>query len=650
MAINQVYDYVDAGFRVFALWSITPEGKCSCPDPECVAVGKHPRINGWNNTPFQDDEQIETMQQYLVETGFGVCLDSHLVVDVDPRSGGDKSYEKLKADLGIDLDDASGCIVETGGGGLHVYFNVPSDIRLMGHHKDYPGIDFKCGNHAASFVVGAGSLHYSGMGYSFGKGNPGDLTECPPPLIELLRREERKHTTYEGEVVTDSEISSLLKFIPNNDVHYDDFIKVGMAIHDATGGEGFAIWDEWAMTSSKYSPDRMDNHWHSFGKSANPVRIGTLFHWAESNGFSREVTFDSPEPKEGVEEKEAPQQKPKHVRMLEALQASDDAEMARVANMQWLVDGLIPAESFGVVYGEPGCGKSFTMVDIACSVASGSQWQGMDTGAEGVVIYISAEGGNGMRFRKRAWEQKRSVKAPTMRVLPITTIMDEPKDVGLLSQVLREYTRQSNIPIKMVVVDTLNRSMAGKENDNSDMAHFVRGCEQIQHEHGCGVVVVHHSGKDAEKGARGASALKAATDFEIMVAKKEDIITVSHTRSKDTEPLKPVLCKAEVVTIEGYTDYKGRPITSLVPMPASFADSVKAAGVMSERETMIMGIVRDLCSGGSECLRADVRESFKTQTGLKDGTARQAFSANLGKLRDRGLIEFDAETIEITEF
>lgn len=649
--INQVYDYVEANFRVFALWDITPDGKCACDDPECVAVGKHPRIGGWNRTPYQDDDQIEAMQEYLVGTGFGVCLDNHLIIDIDPRNGGDVSYRKLQEDMGLDLDGASGCIVATGGGGWHVYFSVPKDLPLMGHHKDYPGIDFKNGTTGASFVVGAGSLHSSGQGYEFDKGNPCDLTEIPAPLVELLKRKENKNKSYDGEEVTNTEIIEVLRFIPNSDVDYDDWIKVGMAIHDATHGDGYLIWDEWSMQSAKYNPQMMDQKWHSFGKSANPVRIGSLFHMAESGGYVRPVTFESKavnERNSSDDIEDAPASKPKHVRMLESLLASDDAEMLRVSNMAWLIDGLIPAESFGVVFGEPGCGKSFTMVDMACSVASGAQWQGLDTGDEGVVIYVSAEGGNGMRFRKRAWEQKHN-KAPLMRVLPITTIMDDPKDVGQLTQVLREYRKQVAQPIKMIVIDTLNRSMAGNENDNSDMAQFVRGCELIQHDHKCGVVVVHHSGKDAEKGARGASSLKAATDYEIMVSKSEDIITVKNTRAKDVEPLDPVLCKVEVVTIDGYTDYKGRPITSLVPMGATFADSLANSLRLNERETMLKGVVVELAIGRM-CDRSAVRDRFKEVSGLVGGAFDQALSSNLKSLKNKGVIHYDKHEVELIEF
>lgn len=664
MGINQTYDYAEGGFRIFALWGIDNDGKCECDDPECIVPGKHPRSGGWNNTPYNDEEQLDAINEFLISTGFGVCLDNHLVLDVDPRNKGDESLVKLCADIGLDLQKESAFVVETGGGGLHIYFSIPAGLRLMGHHKDYPGVDFKNGTTGGSFVVGGGSMHVSGSLYEFEKGCPQDVDRAPQPLIDLLIKHEVKNKSLDGLEVSNQEITDALEYL-DPDADRDEWVSVGMAIHDATHGEGKNLWEEWSSRGDKYKgPDDIDRCWHSFGKSQNPIRIGTLFKLAEARGYSRPVTFDhdpsldtTPSEPENdhqepaVDEIEAP--KPKHVKMLEALLADDDAEMLRVSNMQWLIDGIIPAESFGVVFGEPGCGKSFTMVDMACSVSSGEQWQGLDTGDEGLVIYISAEGGNGMRFRKRAWEQKHK-RAPLMRVLPMTTIMDDPKDVGQLAQVLREYQRRIKQPIKMLVVDTLNRSMMGNENDNSDMADFVRGCERIQHEHKCGVVVVHHSGKDAERGARGASSLKAATDFEIMVGKKEDIITVTHTRAKDVEPVPPVICRAEVVTIEGYLDYKGREITSLVPLAANFGDEMRAASLMSERETTLLDIIkREAVAAGADdmtCEKSSVKESFGDEIGVSGGTLSQALSKNLKLLRDRGMVEYDRHEVKYTAF
>jgi len=665
MSINQLYDYAEGGFRIFPLWGMV-SGKCECHDDECSNPGKHPRVSSWQNSPFNDDEQLDAMSQYLVTTGFGVCLDAHLVLDIDPRNNGDKSFDKLCTDLGIDLRKESQFIVETGGGGWHIYFKVPADQKLMAHHKDYPGVDFKNGTSGGSFVVGGGSLHASGAEYTFEKGHPQDVDYAPDALLDMLQKREVRNKSLDGVEVSNREIKDALEHL-SPDASRDEWVSYGMAIHDATNGEGIYLWDEWSAKGSKYRGfEDIERCWHSFGKSTNPIRIGTLFRDAENAGYIRPVTFDH-DPQfdatqsdsvdhddsapDDIDEVDAP--KPKHVKMLEALLASDDAEMLRVANMQWLIDGLIPAESFGVVFGEPGCGKSFTMVDMACSVASGEQWQGIDTGDEGIVVYISAEGGNGMRFRKRAWEQKHR-KAPLMRVLPMTTIMDDPKDVGQLVQVLREYKKRIKQPIKMIVVDTLNRSMMGNENDNSDMADFVRGCEKLQHEHKCGVVVVHHSGKDAERGARGASALKAATDFEVMVGKKDDMITVTHTRAKDVEPLPPVICRAEVVVIEGYLDYKSREITSLVPMAANFGDEMRAASMMSERETLLLDIVkREALAAGSadmSCDKAQVRESFGDELGVSGGALAQALSKNLKLLRDRGMVEYDRNEIKYTAF
>ncbi len=81
------------------------------------------------------------MLQFTITTGFGVCLDNHLVLDIDPRNGGNESYAKLVKDTGIDYASGSGFVVATGGGGKHIYFSRPEGAYLT-HLSGYPGIDF----------------------------------------------------------------------------------------------------------------------------------------------------------------------------------------------------------------------------------------------------------------------------------------------------------------------------------------------------------------------------------------------------------------------------------------------------------------------------------------------------------------------------
>lgn len=293
MQISNIYDYVEAGFRVFPLHGISFGAKCECGDADCKAAGKHPRISNWQNVPVWSDDQLDIIIEHQVSNGFGVCLDNHLIIDVDPRNCGFESFEKLKEDTGIDYIKESGFVVKTGGGGWHIYFSIDDGVSLDSHLKEYKGIDFKSGTGSGSFVVGCGSDHVSGNEYESHKGFPQDLTPCPCVLIEKLKKKEFKRTIFEGRHVdvAFNDVKNMLDCIPNNDVHYDDFIEIGMAIHQAIGQDGFVLWDSWAQKSSKYDPSLMAYKYFSFGKSSNPVTIGTLIYHAEQNGYVKPVTF-----------------------------------------------------------------------------------------------------------------------------------------------------------------------------------------------------------------------------------------------------------------------------------------------------------------------------------------------------------------------
>ena len=295
-----VWDYVEAEMVVFPLWGVNADGGCECGNPECNAILKHPRPMGWQSTPKWSDEQLEAMELYgQFDTGFGVLCDGYLVVDVDPRNGGNEALEKLLGVEGLaDLVKDSGFVVNTGGGGLHVYYKIHNgnDKALKGHLGDYKGIDFK----SSGFVVGCGSLHASGAEYETRQGHPEKITEAPKALIELLIQPERYRAKLEGSHIDISgdEIGAMLSHI-DSDMEYLEWVKVGMAIHDATGGsqEGFMLWDSWSASGSKYSgPDDLDHRWQGFGKNGgSSVTIGTIIKHARDNGYKAWNEIDVPD-------------------------------------------------------------------------------------------------------------------------------------------------------------------------------------------------------------------------------------------------------------------------------------------------------------------------------------------------------------------
>ena len=285
-------EFWEAGFRIFGLHGVTPGGQCKCGHEDCKAVLKHPISSNWQHTPVWSEEQIEAAEMAgMFDTGYGILCRELLIVDIDARNGGLPTFTKL-AEVVPEISGA-GMIVNTGSGGgsRHLYFRVPEGMSLLTKHPDYPGIDFKSGN---AYVVGPGSLHSSGSRYEIALGGPDDIDMAPQSLLDLIKRPERYRADLNGIDVDVSmaDLADMLSYITDAD-DYEMWVRIGMALHHASGGTAIELWDKWSQQSSKYDAGIIGAKWHSFGKSSNPVTLGTLVHHAESRGWKWPVTFST---------------------------------------------------------------------------------------------------------------------------------------------------------------------------------------------------------------------------------------------------------------------------------------------------------------------------------------------------------------------
>ena len=293
----------EAGYRIFGLHPITKQNTCGCGKRDCKAIGKHPIALNWQHTPHWSEEQLEGLEEAgHFAGGYGVLCKGLLVVDVDARNGGVESYERLVA--ATPSIAGAGLIVETGSGGgsKHLYFKCDETLALTQHHHDYKGNDFK----SSGYVVGPGSLHASGNHYKILIGSPADIDDAPQQLIDLLKKPEKYRATFESKPVDVSydQLGDMLSYITNDNLDYDVWIKIGMALHHASSGAAYDLWEAWSSTSSKHDPADMAKKWHSFGKSTNPVTLGTLVYYAEAGGWKWPVEFSTNEVIEKVDEDE----------------------------------------------------------------------------------------------------------------------------------------------------------------------------------------------------------------------------------------------------------------------------------------------------------------------------------------------------------
>ena len=214
----------------------------------------------------------------------------------------------------------------------------------------------------------------------------------------------------------------------------------------------------------------------------------------------------------------------------------DEAYLMSMPPVEWMIDGILTKHGFAVMYGQPGTGKSFIAIDMALCMAHGLPWHGRDTKA-GTVLYIAGEGVGGLGKRVKAHKLHNEIEGNgSLKVLPIAVDMVDPESVEKLIRTIDGL----NTEFSCLVIDTVARSMTGEENSATDMSAFVRGCDAIKHHTGCGLLAIHHAGKDASRGMnsmRGSSALAGAADTVLAVGKSsESIISLSCDKQKDSDP------------------------------------------------------------------------------------------------------------------
>ena len=114
-----------------------------------------------------------------------------------------------------------------------------------------------------------------------------------------------------------------------------------------------------------------------------------------------------------------------------------------------------------------------------------------------------------------------AAKARFMVLAGPLTLAGRNAEAAPLTEVLLHLS-EIHGPFGLIVIDTLARVMGGAdENAAADIAGLMRSTDLLRDRTGAHVMVIHHSGKDATRGARGHSSLRAAIDTELELTKGE---------------------------------------------------------------------------------------------------------------------------------
>jgi hypothetical protein len=267
----------------------------------------------------------------------------------------------------------------------------------------------------------------------------------------------------------------------------------------------------------------------------------------------------------------------------------------------YLIKHLLGTVGMTVLYGESGSGKTFLALHMSFYLAAGTECFGRRVRRCGVV-YIAAEAGRSIENRIAA--AKTEVEFPG--VMPFAAIVSPvdlcSDDVDLSKLIITIKAAELGMPVGLIVVDTLSRVMAGgNENAPEDMGALVRNIDRLRAETGATVLLVHHSGKDTSKGARGHSLLRAAADTEIEVTRDEatKIATARVTKQREL-PTEGLLTFA-LRQVELGSDADGDPITSCVVEPVADTEP-------SERRQKLTGTAKAAFDNFLNCMAEQAEE------------------------------------------
>lgn len=500
-----------------------------------------PLVKDWPNKATGSPQLFGPWWEQHPDANIGIHTKGMIVIDVDVNKGGDDSLALLE----MTYDLPKTLTTRTPTGGRHLYYRsavaVPNGVDTLG-----AGLDVRSDR---GYVVAPGSEVDAGR-YRFEQDCP--VADAPEWLVQKLGTITPKTSTT-SEPVQDAPVDVVERArewlakqpgaIEGEGGDAQTF-KVICALRDLgpsaeQAGELLSEWND--RCSPPWSLDELGD------------KIANAYTYAQNEaGVRAAMPDDFPV----VDTSSEPVQKTRKTIQV--------ARLSQFANQEskgagYLVKGLLQKASHVIAYGPPGGGKTFALLDLAYHVAAGKEWMGHKVHG-GSVLYLPFEGGGGLVKRAQALRQKYGNADVPFFIASAGFNLREQAGRKELGTLLAEIPQ----PCVMIVIDTLARALSmsgGDENSAQDVGQLNSAIAALIESTGACVVLVHHSGKNQNAGARGSSALLGAIDTELVISDGQ----IAVSKQRDVEIGAPIGFKLVPVVVG--VDSDGDEMTSCVVEP-----------------------------------------------------------------------------------
>jgi hypothetical protein len=183
-----------------------------------------------------------------------------------------------------------------------------------------------------------------------------------------------------------AKLQAAMDFIHNNDMHYDDWVRLAHAFKASVGPDGIDLFHEFSAKSSKYEAAETDRLWNSI-ENVTKIGAGSLFHLAAEGGFDisswdTERNFGPKNISDAVKkllDAQAIKNDENDYLLPEDGSFTAASVVGPIAEREWVMDGWFPAKTVAMLFGAGGVGKTLLMQQFANAVATGEPFLGINT-------------------------------------------------------------------------------------------------------------------------------------------------------------------------------------------------------------------------------------------------------------------------------
>lgn len=512
----------------------------------CAPGTKDPATtHGWKDAS-DDPAQIAEWRRINPDFNWAVAcgLSGLFVFDIDP-AGLDWWAKLLERDPVIKAAVDRAFQVRTPKGGLHIYFKGegPSTASRIAEGIDTRGGIMRQGEIVSGgYVILPGSRTKAGPGRVDGayEALPGGVIEPLPDFMSAIVPERKKTDTLGLAKNPDADkprnvqwaIDLLTGYVANGRVAIQGqggdnlTFQVAASILDKAISPGMCfdlMWEHWNPHCSPpwddFELEQKIKNAYAFGEDTEG---GVKGFQANGDAFANFVgmEFEKPAPK--------PRERDKILPLHEYADGVRDPE--------WLIPGILPATGTGMLYGDSGSYKSFLALDMALTLAHGVAGQWNAPPVKNDVLFMAGEGPVATgRKRWPAWMEWRGIEFRNDHRFFIKNRVPFFSDSEAWEFVKQDLAELKAKP-SLIVIDTMSRLLTGlDENSAKDVTMVTNFLEELSRYYECFVLVVHHTGKDQKRGARGSSVFFANLDVMLTTKKHQDGTYLRVVKQKDAD-------------------------------------------------------------------------------------------------------------------